>query len=123
MSDTFDYWEEGMAEAAEKDFKEWEFQRRQKDKAFKSAVAAEVKRQLANMNSQALKQTDFADIVKAKPRGATKTVNCKCCGKPFAARVADLNRGWTKFCSKSCKAKNQESKTFYFRNYKQCRPY
>lgn len=40
-------------------------------------------------------------------RGATVTVNCKCCGEAFVARVADRNRGWAKFCSKSCKAIKQ----------------
>lgn len=38
-------------------------------------------------------------------------VNCKCCKKEFKARQADLNRGWGKFCSKSCKAKEQEKRT------------
>lgn len=36
---------------------------------------------------------------------ATKVnTNCKCCGKVFSVRQADLNRGWGLFCSKSCKA-------------------
>lgn len=30
-------------------------------------------------------------------------VICKC-GKKFKARQSDINRGWGKFCSKSCKA-------------------
>ena len=29
------------------------------------------------------------------------------CKKLFHARQADVNRGWGKFCSKSCKAKKQ----------------
>lgn len=37
------------------------------------------------------------------------TVNCKCCKQPFEARQADVNRGWGKFCSKSCKAVKQVS--------------
>lgn len=42
------------------------------------------------------------------PTGAaTVTVKCKGCGSPFQARVADRNRGWGKFCSKSCKAIKQ----------------
>ena len=36
---------------------------------------------------------------------------CQCCGKEFSAREADVNRGWAKFCSKSCKARAQEAKT------------
>lgn len=37
------------------------------------------------------------------------TVICgnKKCRKEFQARTADVNRGWGKFCSKSCKAKKQ----------------
>jgi endogenous inhibitor of DNA gyrase (YacG/DUF329 family) len=35
------------------------------------------------------------------------TVKCQSCKQPFQARVADRNRGWGKFCSKSCKAINQ----------------
>lgn len=44
-------------------------------------------------------------------------VNCKCCKKEFKARQADLNRGWGKFCSKSCKAIKQESKTGQYKKY------
>lgn len=42
------------------------------------------------------------------------TYNCKCCGKPFVARVADRARGWARFCSKSCKAAKQEQRTGQF---------
>jgi len=40
------------------------------------------------------------------------TVNklCNRCGDSHTVRQADLNRGWGKFCSKSCKAKVQEKK-------------
>jgi endogenous inhibitor of DNA gyrase (YacG/DUF329 family) len=34
-------------------------------------------------------------------------VACQRCKKPFMARVADRNRGWGRFCSKSCKAVKQ----------------
>jgi hypothetical protein len=33
------------------------------------------------------------------------------CGKDFTARTADRKRGWALFCSKSCKAYEQESRT------------
>ena len=33
------------------------------------------------------------------------------------ARVADRKRGWGKFCSKSCKAKEQENRTGQYRSY------
>lgn len=39
-------------------------------------------------------------------------VNCLRCDKPFSARQVDINRGWGKFCSKSCKAKRQTAKQY-----------
>lgn len=36
---------------------------------------------------------------------------CKNCGTAFQAREADVKRGWAKFCSKSCKASEQERRT------------
>lgn len=42
---------------------------------------------------------------------ATETYKCKTCKQPFEARVADRNRGWARFCSKSCKAVKQERRT------------
>ena len=51
-------------------------------------------------------------------RGATVEVKCKWCKEPFTARVADRNRGWGKFCSKSCKAKKQEARTGQHLNYR-----
>mgnify|MGYP003797754215 CR=1 FL=1 len=41
---------------------------------------------------------------------ATATYTCRC-GKDFTARTADRNRGWARFCSKRCKAVEQESRT------------
>lgn len=38
-------------------------------------------------------------------------VNCKTCGAEFSARPADRKRGWARFCSKSCKAREQERRT------------
>lgn len=38
------------------------------------------------------------------------TVKC-ICGNEFEARTADVNRGWGKFCSKSCKAHKQTKDT------------
>lgn len=44
---------------------------------------------------------------------ATVQVTCanKRCKVTFTARVADRKRGWGKFCSKSCKAVEQEKRT------------
>lgn len=46
-------------------------------------------------------------------------VICKWCKSPFQARTADVKRGWGKFCSKSCKASEQEKRTHQNANYKQ----
>lgn len=40
-------------------------------------------------------------------RGATCDRTCSYCLGRFTARVADVNRGWAVYCSKSCKAKAQ----------------
>lgn len=44
-------------------------------------------------------------------------VKCMCCGKLFQARTVDIKRGWGKFCSKSCKAKEQEKRTGQHKDY------
>lgn len=43
-------------------------------------------------------------------------VKIKKCGIIFSARLADVNRGWAKFCSKSCKAIVQEKRTGQYAN-------
>lgn len=48
----------------------------------------------------------------------------KSCEEVFTARQADINRGWGKYCSKSCKAQVQEKHTHQYSHYKvreQCR--
>ena len=52
-----------------------------------------------------------------KSRGAKQKVICKCCKQEFKARVADIKRGWGKYCSKSCKAIKQEQRTGQMKNY------
>jgi hypothetical protein len=42
----------------------------------------------------------------------------KSCKKMFAARQADVDRGWARFCSKSCKAKAQEKSTGSYRSFR-----
>ena len=42
---------------------------------------------------------------------------CKACKAPFTARVADVNRGWGLYCSKSCKAKKQEVRTGQYKKF------
>lgn len=41
---------------------------------------------------------------------STSTYKCFC-GNNFIARTADRKRGWARYCSKSCKAIRQESRT------------
>ena len=52
-------------------------------------------------------------------RGATVEVVCanKRCRVKFMARVADRKRGWGRFCSKSCKAAEQENRTHQYINH------
>lgn len=47
------------------------------------------------------------------------TYKCQCCGGEFDAREADRKRGWARFCSKSCKAVNQEKRTGQYKAYKE----
>ncbi len=42
---------------------------------------------------------------------------CQWCRAKFMARTADVNRGWAKFCSKSCKASRQEKRTGQYRTF------
>ena len=42
---------------------------------------------------------------------------CDRCKSLFSARVADRNRGWARFCSKSCKAIKQERRTGQMKDY------
>jgi transposase len=41
-------------------------------------------------------------------RGIQAQYKCRSCDIIFTARVADRNRGWAQFCSKSCKQVTQE---------------
>ena len=41
----------------------------------------------------------------------------KSCGTVFPARAADVKRGWGRFCSKSCKAVEQEKRTHQHANH------
>jgi len=88
----------GQIEEAERDFRELEFERNRKLANEKTRIRNEVKNQLklSGVNS------------KNTPRGVKIKVSCGNCKGTFEARVADVNRGWGKFCSKSCKAKKQK---------------
>lgn len=45
---------------------------------------------------------------------STATYKCRCGGE-FTARTADRARGWARFCSKRCKAIEQEGRTGQYR--------
>ena len=53
----------------------------------------------------------------ATVRGVMIVVKCKFCHQPFSASVADRNRGWARYCTKSCKAKEQEGRTGQYEKY------
>lgn len=43
---------------------------------------------------------------------------CKCgCGRKKFVRTADVKRGWGKYFSKSCKAKDQEKRTGQYKAF------
>lgn len=44
-------------------------------------------------------------------RGAKVEAACEWCRQKFEARIADRKRGWARFCSKTCKASEQEKRT------------
>jgi hypothetical protein len=49
---------------------------------------------------------------------AQTEVVCACgCGEKFFARNADIRRGWGKFASKRCKAREQERRTGQYRDH------
>ncbi len=54
-------------------------------------------------------QKSVIDNIKSKfpARGAKQQMKCHC-GNEYAARKADLKRGWAKSCSKSCAATRRE---------------
>lgn len=45
-------------------------------------------------------------------------ITCACgCGRKKMVRTADVKRGWGRYFSKSCKAKDQEGRTGQYRDY------
>lgn len=48
-------------------------------------------------------------------RGAKVDRKCECCHQIFTARKADVDRGWARFCSKRCKAIEQEGRSHQYR--------
>ena len=51
-------------------------------------------------------------------RGTTAAYKCANCGDSFTARTSDRKRGWAQFCSKSCKAIQQEKRTGQYAAHK-----
>jgi hypothetical protein len=54
---------------------------------------------------------------------ATVQRKCRVCGIAFAARQADIDRGWAKHCSKSCAAKTNNRKTGNYARYQRQKAY
>lgn len=53
-----------------------------------------------------------AKTVKTKePASSVIEKKCEFCKKPISVRAVDVHRGWGRFCSKSCKAKDQQKKS------------
>jgi hypothetical protein len=98
----------GYEDEIARDERERDFYAAQEQKAFQRKVDTAVKKALKGKVRG-----------KKKPysKGKMVTVKCESCNNDFEARVADRKRGWAKFCSKSCKAKKQESKTHRYRTY------
>lgn len=59
-----------------------------------------------------------AKTLETKVASGYVMVKCCSCRVSFQARIADRKRGWGKHCSKSCKAKKQESRTGQYAAYK-----
>jgi hypothetical protein len=85
---------------ARQHMRDHEAKRLSKKREFDAAVARQVKIELAKLK---IKQTQKSTAYHA-PRGLMVDVQCKC-GDIFQARKADRDRGWGRYCSKSCKAK------------------
>lgn len=58
-------------------------------------------------------------MVVSQVRGTKVQRTCqnKRCRQIFTARQADVDRGWAKFCCKSCKAVVQEKRTGQYADY------
>lgn len=100
MGDEADYLESQSDQGAEEDMRQWEIERRReardKSRSFKSAIKAEVERQL---RAHGIEPKIYA------PRGKMVDRVCACgCGGKFQAREADVKRGWGRFATKSCAA-------------------
>jgi hypothetical protein len=88
----------GAEYEARENMREYELQRKSKKREFDAAVARQVQAELAKLGITTTPKT------RNEPRGLMVSVKCKC-GDIFQARKADRDRGWGRYCSKSCKAK------------------
>lgn len=92
LDDDLGSWEEGYRDA-----RDYEFEQNRVKANRKTSIRKEVRKQLKLLG-----------VENKKPvRGNVQDVKCANCGSEFKARVADIKRGWGKFCSKSCKASKQ----------------
>ena len=88
----------GAEHEAREHMREHELKRASKKREFDLAVARQAQVELAKLGIK--KVTGSQN----EPRGLMVSVKCKC-GDTFQARQADRDRGWGRYCSKSCKAK------------------
>ena len=90
----------GAAEDMDRRDREKMLEYRGKQRAFKSAVKAEVEKQLKRIGIEPKPY---------EPRGKMNDRVCQCgCGQTFQAREADVKRGWGKFSSKACAARYKD---------------
>lgn len=73
---------------------------------------------ICNQNNSWIRIPDSPPKLKGDIMASIVEITCKCgCGRKKMVRTADVARGWGKFYSKSCKAKEQERRTGQYSNY------
>ncbi|MGL5488839.1 MAG: hypothetical protein ACRDC6_21500 [Shewanella sp.] len=65
------------------------------------------KQRLKNKNNRSSVSAKKIESSKSNSRGAKIEMQCHC-GEKYMARVADLNRGWARSCSKRCASIRRE---------------
>jgi hypothetical protein len=52
--------------------------------------------------------SELVRFIRRRPCIKTTVIRCAYCGAEKTVRVADVNRGWGRYCGKSCAAKDRE---------------
>lgn len=92
------------------DWADWAVDEDEKEFKHKQAIKAEAKKSEGSRIKSLVKQEVKKNLSQKPTRGAKVKVECLYCQTEFEARKADRERGWAKFCSKSCKAKKQSQR-------------